>query len=103
MGVYRVKVKGREGSILLRAKSKTEAIDAIVVEAKALTGEEVEDALAEGAKLWKPEEPLPVAVDAAVRRLVLAARAENESHSVTDELKDATEAFADRVPADAIY
>jgi len=59
MGVYRVKVEGRRKAILLRAKSKTEAIDAVVTEAKALTGEEVEEALAEGAKLWKAGDPLP--------------------------------------------
>jgi hypothetical protein len=59
MAVYRVKMKGRATPVLLRAKSKTEAIDAVVVEAKALTGEEVEEALASGTKLWNPADELP--------------------------------------------
>lgn len=59
MAIYRVKVKGRNSPILLRSKSKTEATDAVVTEAKALTGEEVEQAFADGAKLWDPATPLP--------------------------------------------
>jgi hypothetical protein len=44
MGVYRMKLAGREEPILLRAKGRPEAVARVVEEAKALTAEEVEDA-----------------------------------------------------------
>lgn len=59
MGVYRIELAGRRKPILLRAKSKTEAIERVVLEAKSLTAEEVEEALDGGETLWKPGTDLP--------------------------------------------
>lgn len=59
MGVYRVKLAGRSSTVLLRAKSKTEAIERVVLEVAALTGDAVEEALDAGEKVWKPGEPFP--------------------------------------------
>lgn len=59
MGVYRVKLAGRTSTVLLRAKSKTEAIERVVLEVGALTGDEVEEALDAGDKVWKLDEPFP--------------------------------------------
>jgi len=58
MGVYRIKVAGRNMPILLRAKSKTEATERVVESVESLTAEEVEEALDAGEKVWKPGEPL---------------------------------------------
>jgi hypothetical protein len=58
MAVYRVVLEGREKPVLLRAKNKSEALD-MVVDARALTGEEVEEALVGGEKLWKVGDPFP--------------------------------------------
>ena len=60
MGVYRVKLAGRADDILLRAKSKTEAIERVVVSVEGLTGEQVEDALDKGERVWKLGDDLPV-------------------------------------------
>lgn len=59
MAVYRIKLAGRNKPILLRAKSKTEAIERVVVEVGALTGDEVEEALDAGDKVWKLGDELP--------------------------------------------
>jgi len=101
VAIYRVKVKGREAPVLMRVKNKTEATDAIITEAKALNGEEVEDALAAGAKLWDPTSPLPAddGVPVDVRELVVAAReAWGSDGNAGDALDMALEAFAERVP-----
>jgi hypothetical protein len=59
MAVYRVKLAGRTKPILLRAKNKTEAIERVVIEMGALTGEDVEEALDKGETVWKLGEDLP--------------------------------------------
>lgn len=58
MGVYRMTIAGRNKPVLLRAKNKTDAVEALV-EGKSLTAEEVEEALVAGDKLWTPGDPLP--------------------------------------------
>lgn len=59
MGVYRGKIVGRKKPILLRAANKTEAIGRLIESLDALTGDEVEEALDAGDKVWKVGEELP--------------------------------------------
>jgi len=58
MGVYKMKLTGRGKPVLVRADSLAKAEKALV-EGKALTAEQVEDALVAGDKVWKPGEELP--------------------------------------------
>lgn len=58
MAIYGVTIKGRSKRLLVKATSAAEA-KALFVEAKALTAEEMQDALDEGESVWKPGTPLP--------------------------------------------
>jgi hypothetical protein len=53
-----MKVEGRAKEVLVRAKSLAEAKTSLV-DGESLTAEEMEDALAEGLKVWKAGDPLP--------------------------------------------
>ena len=58
MAIYGVTIKGRNKRLLVKAASAAEA-KGLFVEAKALTAEEMQDALDEGESVWKPGQPLP--------------------------------------------
>lgn len=58
MAIYGVTIKGRRKRLLVKATSAAEA-KALFVEAKALTAEEMQDALDEGESVWKPGTDLP--------------------------------------------
>lgn len=58
MGMYRMKIEGRKTRVLVRAKSLAEA-KTTLVDGESLSAEEMEDALAEGLKVWKAGDPLP--------------------------------------------
>ena len=58
MAIYGVTIKGRRKRLLVKATSAAEA-KALFVEAKALTAEEMQDALDAGEAVWKPGQPLP--------------------------------------------
>lgn len=58
MAIYGVTIKGRNKRLLVKAASAAEA-KGLFVEAKALTAEEMQDALDDGEAVWKPDQPLP--------------------------------------------
>jgi len=58
MAIYGVTMKGRTKRILVKAESAAKAVG-LFVEAKALTAEQMQDALDEGESVWKPGQPLP--------------------------------------------
>ena len=58
MGVYRMKVAGREKAVLVRADSLAKAEKAIV-SGEQLKAEDMEKALLAGDKVWTPGEPFP--------------------------------------------
>lgn len=58
MAIYGVTIKGRNKRLLVKAESAAKAV-AMFVEAKALTAEQMQDALDEGESVWKPGQPLP--------------------------------------------
>ncbi len=59
MPIYNVTVAGRKSPVLIKAESASKAKDA-VVDVKALTAEEMADALASGKTVWNPETDFPV-------------------------------------------
>lgn len=63
MAIYGVTIKGRNKRLLVKAASAAEA-KALFVDAKALTAEEMQDALDDGEAVWKPDQPLPADVPA---------------------------------------
>lgn len=58
MPIYGVTIKGRAKRLLIKEASQAQAV-AHFVSAKALTAEEMQDALDEGERVWKPGQPLP--------------------------------------------
>lgn len=58
MAIYGVTIKGRNRRILVKAESAAKAVG-LFCEAKALTAEQMQDALDEGESVWKPGQPLP--------------------------------------------
>jgi hypothetical protein len=58
MAIYGVTIKGRTKRVLVRETSQAQAV-AHFVTAKALTAEEMQDALDEGETVWKPGTDLP--------------------------------------------
>lgn len=58
MPIYRMKIAGRNKPVLVKAESAAKAKDQIV-EAKALTAEEMGEALSSGEKVWNPGDDLP--------------------------------------------
>ena len=58
MAIYGVTIKGRNKRLLVKAESAAKAV-AMFTEAKALTAEQMQDALDEGESVWKPGQPLP--------------------------------------------
>lgn len=58
MPVYRITIKGRRKPILTKAETAAKARDS-VVDAVALTAEEMADALSDGEKLWTAGDELP--------------------------------------------
>lgn len=58
MAIYGVTIRGRNKRLLVKAASAAEA-KGLFVEAKALTAEEMQDALDEGESVWKPGTDLP--------------------------------------------
>jgi len=65
MGVYRMKIEGRNKPVLMRAKNLTEARNSFV-DGESLTAEQVEEALVAGERVWAPGTPLPEDVAAEV-------------------------------------
>ncbi|APZ81804.1 hypothetical protein vBEliSR6L_39 [Erythrobacter phage vB_EliS_R6L] len=58
MAIYGVTIRGRNKRLLVKAASAAEA-KGLFVEAKALTAEEMQDALDDGEAVWKPGQDLP--------------------------------------------
>ena len=58
MAIYGVNIEGRNRRILVKAESQAKAV-AMFCEAKALTAEQMQDALDDGEAVWKPGTPLP--------------------------------------------
>lgn len=58
MAIYGVTIKGRNKRVLVRETSQAQAV-AHFVTAKALTAEEMQDALDNGEAVWKPGTDLP--------------------------------------------
>ncbi len=58
MAIYGVTIRGRNRRLLVKAESAAKAV-AFFCEAKALTAEQMQDALDEGESVWKPGQPLP--------------------------------------------
>jgi hypothetical protein len=58
MAIYGVTIKGRSKRLLVKAESAAKAVG-LFVEAKALTAEQMQDALDEGESVWKPGTDLP--------------------------------------------
>jgi len=58
MPIYNLKIRGRRKAVLVKADSAAEAKNA-VVEATSLKADEMADALANGEKVWNPDEPFP--------------------------------------------
>lgn len=58
MAIYGVEIEGRTKRILVRAPSQSQAVGMLVT-AKALNAEEMQDALDAGEAVWKPGTPLP--------------------------------------------
>jgi hypothetical protein len=58
MAIYGVTIKGRTKRILIREDSQAKAV-AHFASAKALTAEEMQDALDSGEAVWKPGTDLP--------------------------------------------
>lgn len=65
MGVYRVKVEGRNKPVLVKEDSQAKAKDR-VVSAELLNAEQMAEAMDAGETIWKAGDPFPadVAVDA---------------------------------------
>lgn len=65
MGVYRVKVEGRNKPILVKEESQAKAKDR-VVSAELLKSEDLAEAMEAGETIWKVGDPFPadVAVEA---------------------------------------
>lgn len=58
MAIYGVTIKGRNKRVLVRETSQAQAVGHFVT-AKALTAEEMQDALDNGEAVWKPGTDLP--------------------------------------------
>lgn len=58
MAIYGVTIRGRNRRLLVKAESAAKAVS-MFCEAKALTAEQMQDALDEGESVWKPGQPLP--------------------------------------------
>lgn len=58
MPLYHATIPGRRKPLLIKADNATKAF-ASLVELKALTAAEKDDALEAGEKIWRPGEPLP--------------------------------------------
>lgn len=58
MAIYGVTIRGRNRRLLVKAESAAKAVG-FFCEAKALTAEQMQDALDEGESVWKPGQPLP--------------------------------------------
>jgi hypothetical protein len=58
MPIYHVKIAGRTKRVLVKADSAAKAKDT-VVQATALSAEEMADALANGEQVWNPSAPFP--------------------------------------------
>lgn len=58
MAIYGVTIKGRNKRLLVKAESAAKAVG-MFCEAKALTAEQMQDALDQGESVWKPGQPLP--------------------------------------------
>lgn len=58
MAIYGVTIRGRNRRLLVKAESAAKAVG-MFCEAKALTAEQMQDALDEGESVWKPGQPLP--------------------------------------------
>jgi hypothetical protein len=58
MPIYGVTIKGRRKRVLIKEASQAQAV-AHFATAKALTAEEMQDALDEGERVWKPGQDLP--------------------------------------------
>ncbi len=58
MAIYGITITGRKKRLLVKAASAAEA-KSLFVEAKALTAEEMQDALDKGESVWKPGTDLP--------------------------------------------
>lgn len=61
MPIYGVTIKGRHKRVLIKEASQAQAV-AHFTTAKALTAEEMQDALDEGERVWKPGQELPADV-----------------------------------------
>lgn len=58
MPIYGVTIKGRSKRLLVKEASQAQAV-AHFATAKALTAEEMQDAIENDERLWKPGQPLP--------------------------------------------
>lgn len=59
MAIYAATVPGRKKRVLVKAENQTEAMRRFV-SVEALTAEQMQDALDEGERVWRPGEPFPL-------------------------------------------